>query len=292
MMKPLHAMIGGAQKAGTTSLVNYLAQHPRLCVHNGRELTYFVNDEEYARGFDAVAVERYAHADADQLLIAKSAGVLDLPEAVDRLKRHNPDVKLVFLLRHPVDRAYSAYWFARQMGWEDIDRFEDALEAGADRFSQGDWVRRRNTAYLERGLYAKHLREVYARFDPQQVRVFLVEDLKADAAGLCRQVFEFLGVDADFVPDVTRRSNTAAAPRWAGVSRLMARERGWKRLARAVLPRSVGKQVKHTLRAWNAAPFTPPPMDPQTRRRLIAYFAQPNAELADLLGRDLHHWDQ
>src|SRR5690606_23716147 len=38
MMKPLHAMIGGAQKAGTTSLVNYLAQHPRLCVHNGREL--------------------------------------------------------------------------------------------------------------------------------------------------------------------------------------------------------------------------------------------------------------
>lgn len=288
-MKPLHAMVGGAQKAGTSSLANYLSQHPALCLQTDRELTCFVNDAQWSRGYDVIAAEQYAHAQPGQHLIAKSAGILDLPEALARLKTHNPDIKLIFMLRNPVDRAYSAFWFARQMGWEPHDNFEDALRADPARFA-GDWVRARNTAYLSRGLYAQHLREVYNLFPRKQVRIALVEDMKQDAAGVCRSLFEFLEVDASFTPDVTHRKNAAAAAKSPALARAMASGSPVKRALHAVLPGGLARQIKQKMRHWNSKPMQQPPMAAATREMLMDYYVSPNEALGELVGRDLSYW--
>lgn len=289
-MKPIDAMIGGAQKAGTSSLLAYLGQHPQLCIHGRREFSYFVNDEDYARGYDAVAAEQF-DAREDQKLVAKNVGVLYLPEALQRLHEHNPRVQLIFLLRNPIDRAYSGYWYARRMGWEDQPGFEDALAAGEDRFG-GDWVRQRNTAYVDRGLYAEHLRRVYEHFDQSQVMVLLLEDMAADAGAVCRGIFERLGVPTDAAIDYTHRRNVSAAARSESVTRALSSQNPLRWLARALMPAGVRRGLKVRMREMNETTFEPEPMNPQTRQKLADVFAAPNAELGELIARDVSHWSR
>ncbi len=288
-MRPLDAMIAGAQKAGTSSLLSYLAQHPSIVTHRARELTLFVNEAEHARGYDAIAAEQFPEPRDDQKLLAKSAGIMDLPEAIDRLHEHRPGVRLIFALRDPVDRAYSAYWFARRRGWEPVTEFERALDAPADRFGD-DWVRRRNTAYIRRGLYADHLARVLERFDRSRVLVLIADGPKRDYAAMCRRVFEFLGVDAAFEPDVTRRVNPAGAARSEAMAQALSGDHGLKRAVRAALPRSLARGIRQRLRRWNERAFEPPPMNEQTRRMLASVFAPHNVRLAERFDLDVSHW--
>lgn len=286
--RPLDLMIGGAQKAATSSLKAYLGQHPQVCTHAEREFTCFINDELHRRGYEAIYPDFFPPAGPEQRLLAKSVGVMHLPEAADRLHAHNPDMTVLFLLRHPVDRAYSAYWFARRKGWEPADTFEAALDAGPERFA-GDWVRQRNCAYLERSAYVEPIRRFRDRFGEERVMVFLLDDLKRDAAAVCRSVFEAMGVDPSFEPDLHARRNAAAEAYSPQVARMLASRNPLKRALRRVLP-GVAPRLKKAVQRFNERSFEPPPMAPETRARLIEHFRAHNDELAALLGRDLEHW--
>jgi hypothetical protein len=290
--RPIQMMIAGAQKAGTSSLVRYLGQHPQVCSFPHREFSYFVNDGEYVKGYEQIFHTYFGNrCSAGMAIVAKSVGIMYLPEAVHRLYAHNPDVDLVFLLRNPVDRAYSAYWYARRMGWEPLDSFEEALKAGTERF-QGNWLQERGCMYHQRGKYAEYLPLFFEMFGREQIHIYLLEDLKADTKGLCRHLYQVLGIDPSFTPDVTRRHNRAAAARSQWLARLMASDSGMRSGLRRLLPRRVRYRVRHVARRLNERVLSPPPMDPETRMDLIDYFRPFNAQLGELLHRDLSHWDE
>lgn len=288
--RPIDLMIGGAQKAGTSSLKAYLGQHPHVCAHGSREFAWFVNDELHARPYEDVFPEFFSPRDAQQRIIAKSAGVLHLPEAADRLAQHNSNLRLVFLLRHPVDRAYSAFWYARRKGWEPLESFEAAIEAGPERFGD-DWVRQRNCAYLARSEYAQAIQRFNTRFGEENVATYLLEDLKHDAAGLCREIFASLGVDASFQPDFSTKRNAAATAKSEHVARLLTSRSPLKRAVRKVLPTGLVAKLKKSAQQMNEREFVPPAMAPETRARLTAHFREHNDRLSELLGRDLSHWN-
>ncbi|MEW5985384.1 MAG: sulfotransferase domain-containing protein [Chloroflexota bacterium] len=293
---PIRAMIVGAQKAGTTSWLRYLAQHPGIGVPTTPEIGFFINDSEYIQGYGR-AFARYfsASAAAQPLLLAKSAWMMCSLPAMERLRQHNPAVHVLVSLRHPVERAYSAYWYARRRGWEDLESFEAAVQANPGRLTN-DPSRQRNCAYLDSSTYVKHLANLWACFGRGQVHVFLLEELQEDARRVCQQVFAlFPELDATFVPEVGRHHNPPAMHHSRILAHLLSTRSalpGWKRLARRWLSRTLLDKARHTLRQINEKEFTPPPLRPETRAWLLDYFRPFNAQLAELLSRDLSNWDR
>jgi Sulfotransferase domain len=292
-------MLVGAPKAGTTSLYRYAAQHPKLTSHRQREMAFFFSDEEYPRGYDACAAKYFPDARDKQpgrtTPLAKHVFTMYSPAAVKRLEAHNPDIHVFALLRDPVQRAYSSYWYARRRGWESARTFEQAIAWEANRPADG-WLPDRDRMHMRVGVYHPHVKRLLDTFGEDRVHVFLTDDLTADAARLCRVIFESAGVDPGFTPDLTRTHNPAAAARSEPVARAVAgllKSRGpVKRALRRLIPHGLARRTRHALLRLNEKPFTPPPMNEQTRQRLAEHFAPHNEALSQLIGRDLSAWSR
>ena len=292
-MQRIQLMIAGAQKAATSSLLRYLAEHPDVCSHWQEEINYFIKDSEYFKG-ESYALSRYfpCAGQEDKTIVAKSVEIMYSIQAAGRLQAYNPDIQLVFVLRHPVDRAYSAYWFARRVGWEQIPSFEDALwtKQNQTKFAD-DWLAEQNRAYLDRSLYLKHLKRLLTFFSEEQIHVILLEDVKNDAVSVCRYFYSLIGVEATFMPDVNRIYNSTAVARSEELAQFMRSSVVLRNILRRCLPEKARERIELRLRHWNERAFLPPPMNPATRERLLAYFKPHNAQLSVFLGRDLSGWN-
>lgn len=290
-MPTIELMIIGAEKAGTTSLMRYLAQHPAIHAPSEMEMNFFAVEREYRQGY-AHAFRRYfGTARAGALVAAKSAAILDFPLAARRLREHNPAMRLVALLRHPVDRAWSAYWYARRHEWETIPTFEAAIaaeETAGPPVEQPPLFSRR---YLSRGKYSRHLEALFSCFPRDQVEIVLLEELKRDPEEVCRRIWSACGLPPATLA-ATGRHNGAALPRWPILARWINRPGPVKRLLRAAVPDTLASRLRTLLLRMNEREAQIPPLDPRTRRRLCAYFQPYNQELAQLLGRDLDRWNE
>lgn len=263
-------LVIGAMRSGTTSLARWLRAHPQAFVPATKELHFFdlhwdEGVEWYERHFDAAGGASAAGEATPNYLYHRSVP--------DRIAKLLPEVRLVAVLRNPVDRAWSHYWMNVEKGRERLS-FEDALTAEPERLANEDAPWR--WAYVDRGHYAEQLRRYEQRFGRQRMHVLLFDDMRADAAGSYQAVCRFLGIDDAAVPDeVGRRANAYRRVRSQRVAR-------------------VGKRLPVKLRdaigRLNTKQAEYPRMDPSTRERLADYFAPHNAALADWLGRDLSGW--
>src|SRR2546421_13021843 len=113
--RKIDLMIVGAQKSGTTSLKNYLGQHPEVVTHLETEFSYFFHESEYVKGPAGMFRKNFLNAlqGRSKKIIAKSAGLYVDEAALERLKELNPHYKLVLLLRNPVQRAHPSYLMER-----------------------------------------------------------------------------------------------------------------------------------------------------------------------------------
>ncbi|NEQ25757.1 MAG: sulfotransferase domain-containing protein [Microcoleus sp. SIO2G3] len=285
-------MIVGVQKAGTSSVKRYLAEHPSICTHKQGELAFFVDDNQYKQGYEKAYSRYFANCTNDEsILLAKNVGVMYLPEAVKRLHHHNPDMQLVVLLRNPVDRAYSAYWYLRRRGWEDAKTFEEAIAQEPSRLQAGG-LKGHHCSYLNRGLYYKQLEVLLEHFKKEQVHVFLFEELKSDATSVCSKIVQLFNLDTDFSPEISRRYNTVATARSQMLAQLIAYNNPIKQVVKNLLPYEITLQIKNKLKSLNEKQFSPPKMNQSTRNELIDFFKSHNIQLSDLLGVDLSQWNQ
>lgn len=285
-------MIAGAPKAGTTSLKAYLGQHPAVATHEAREFIFFASDEAFGLGYDEAFDAHFGDdARAAAARVAKSVAMMYSREALMRLKAHNPAAQVVLLLREPVARAHSEFWYAKRRGREAAASFAEALDRNAARPVEDA---RTHDAYLARSCYAEYVETILSLFPPAQVAVLLLEELERDPVSVCRSLFAKLsGIDADFAPRARERHNEAAAPRNRMLLYLTTRARQQPLLRaalRAVLGAPARKRLRASLMGLNEARFEIPPLDAMTRERLAGYFEPWNARLESLLGRDLSAW--
>ncbi len=287
----LELVIAGAEKAGTSSLKSYIGQHPEICTHSQTEMMYFADSEEHRRGRERAWSRYFGGCADDAVLVAKNVSILHGRLAAVRLHAHNPLTEIVTVLRNPVDRAYSAYWHSRRMGWETISSFERALAAEAKRLTEREGNAER-FAYVARGRYAPQVERLQQLFGVERVHVILLEDLQEDAAAVCRRLFEILGVASDFVPGTSSRLNESAAPRSVPVARIVGTRNPLSRVAKRLLPASARDRVRAGVARLNERPWRPPPMSERTRARLIDEFASDNDRLEQLIHRSLAHWSQ
>ena len=195
-------LIIGAAKSGTTSLYQYLRQHPEIFMSAVKETNWFAyegqrescycvrTDEKYARLFDGVTAQRAVGEASPQYM--KSA------VAAERIAGRLPSVRLVAILRDPVERAYSGY----------LHSLREAVERRSV-----DEAMRPGSRYVDHGLYYQQLSRYFERFDLGRINVTLYDDLAADPSVVMRSLYAFLGVDEAFAVDVSTRHNAGAIPR-------------------------------------------------------------------------------
>lgn len=288
MSRHVSIAIVGAPKCATTSMLRYLGQHPELHDHPQAECDYFLNAAEYERGWDA-AHQRYYPKDPGPpvQLVAKRALMLYDEHCLTRLVSHNPDVVVTAMLRNPVDRAYSAYRYARLRGWQKPEPFEAAVERELNEGPFFDVDRHGAGGYLSTGVYAWHVRRLIDVVPREQVHLFTTEEVATggDGAVVWKTLFSAVGVDTGFVPQHEVRHNVGAEPRSERLAQLLASKSGAMGLIRRVTPDRVLDRARQVTSTVIDKPVEHDEMAPDTRARLVQFFEPLNRELEDLLGR-------
>lgn len=294
MQTTIDFAIVGAARSGTTSLHAYLSRHPDLFLPAAKELAYFIAEPEDPTQARLIATY-YHDVAAGQMVGLSEANMLLFARVPARLRTHNPRARVIAVLRNPVERAYSGYWFARLRGWEPSATFEAAIERELRGGFETDYDRI-NFTHLEHGHYADQLARYVDALGRDRVHVLLTEDLKDRPEATLASLLAELGVASQPLSgiDVRRRHNVTSRQRIPGVGRLIWRASRPLRRAAGLLPQGgrawLRRRVLQPLRRLNRVAATPPPMRPATRALLHRHFAPHNERLAELLRRDLSHW--
>jgi sulfotransferase family protein len=265
----------GAPRSGTTALTRYLGEHPQIFMSDPKELWYFTN-RGMERGEDWYT-QHFAAAGRDRLAGEGTTLYMFLSEAMTRISRTIPHCRLVALLRHPVDRAWSHYWFQHEWGSEKRP-FEQAVsdELGG-RAQRGD-------QYLAMGHYADQIAHIDRLFPEGALLIEVFDDLRASPKEVFRRVCVHLGADPEVVPSIVgERINAIPEVRSHVVQRASKRLRG-----AGPLLSGAGRRLD----ALNRREFRRPSLDPALRAQLLEHFEEPNAKLRERLGRDLSGWDR
>ena len=191
-------LIAGAPRCGTTWLYHLLERHPGIYMAKPvrPEPKFFLVDETYARGLDWYLSTWFADVPTGRIAGEKSTNYFESPQAAARIAEHLPNVKLIFIFRNPVERAWSNYCWSRMNGLEH-ESFERALELEPKREHDCPEQLRfaRPFAYFARGLYAEQLRPWFERFDRDQICLLSFEDIAADPEDLAVRLHRFLEIE-------------------------------------------------------------------------------------------------
>jgi hypothetical protein len=195
-------LIIGAQRSGTTSMFHYLSKHPDIFMPPCKEVHYF--DLNYDKGIDWYKNFFVSNLHEEKLVGEASPYYIFHPLVAQRVARYLPWVKIIVLLRNPVDRAFSHYKHSRKLNLEYIESFEEAIMRESERidnekmkiiFKQVDDSESfRNFSYLNRGLYYQQITKWLQFFPLKQFCFIKSEEFFSNTTEVCVKVCQFLGV--------------------------------------------------------------------------------------------------
>ena len=254
-------IIIGAMKCGTTSLFRYLCEHPNFSPPKSKEIHYFDYNYDkglgwYSRQFPTKKMKWNGQLKGQQIITGEASPYYMFhPHAMRRIAHLLPDVKLIVLLRNPVDRAYSHYHNEVRHGRESLLTFEEALDAEPGRID-GELekmlkdetyfsVHHGHHTYLSRGVYVEQLKTCHEYFKKEQFLIVDSAKMSADLQGVYNNVCAFLGLP----------------------------------------PHTIKNAKPHNRGSYKD------PLPDSLRRRLIDYYAPYNQALYDFLGMKFD-WDK
>ncbi len=306
MTMPNFLMIGAA-KSGTTTLYEYLKSHPQVYMSDPKE-PYFFAMEDKEINFHGPGDNAYAHREIinkleeykalfegvqDEIAIGEaSAFYLYSKQAADKIKHYIPNVKLIAVLRNPVDRAYSSYKHMMRDMREEVSSFESALSAEARRIQEG-WYPIWH--YTQAGFYYDNLRYYYDLFPAENIRVYLNEDLRKDPSGVAASLFEFLGVDSHYHLEAEENYNVSYIPELKALQSvrkfLLSRDSTIKNVFKPFLPEAFRQRMVQGVTSYiEKVNVKRTPMAAETRQELVELFASDIEKLETLINRDLSAW--
>lgn len=268
-------IICGAQKSGTTSLYSYVTMHPDVIRARAKEVHYF--DINYNRGVEWYK-KHFPNKSPGKVTGEASPDYMYIEWVPERIHELLPDVKLIFILRNPVSRAYSHYWHVRRRGYERLP-FDRAIREERRRLDTDDVWKLIRYSYRDKGRYAVQLKRYRKYFSDEQMLVVLSEELRINPGLVLKRIFEFLGVDPNvdvFKSSQPPRKNVGRSPRYLTLSLL----HGYLFDLGVKVPRAapVLYYVRGVIRSFNFREGYPP-MDNETREGLVDYFRPYNRRL-------------
>jgi hypothetical protein len=274
-------VIGGL-KCGTTSLHHYLNLHPEIGMSRPKELNFFVDELNWSLGPDWY---RSHFPPSSAVRGETSPHYTNRPRfqgVAERMRETlGADARLIYMVRHPIDRLLSHYLHNVGGGYETRELAEAVSDPGS--------------AYVQRGLYAFQLEPYLAAFGAERILVVSREELGAERDSTVRRVFEFCGVEPGFTsPEFDREWETGSG-KGSGGYRLMdkaVRMPGLRALDRNFdrLPERLRWRVERMVHDPDSGEAQKPELDAELRDRLAKVFRPDAARLEGLIGRQLN-WD-
>jgi Sulfotransferase family len=297
MTMPNFLVIGTA-KSGTTSLYNYLSQHPEIYMSPNKEPRFFVYDgedlppdhpihrntvnkfESYQALFDGVTNEK-AIGEASPAYLVE-------PKAPVRIHHYIPDAKLIAILRNPAERAYSHFLALIKGNHESCYDFGTALK-NVDKLRIGPWSVRRD--YLIFGYYYANLKRYFDIFDRNQIKIFLFEDLKTDPLALLHDTFQFLEVDDTFIPDISIHYGVSGIPKSRAFHKLLSKPNSFRSLMKPFIRPIISKGLQEQIESWLIIRnLQKPKLSQEVRSYLIDIYREDILNSQELIQRDLSEW--
>jgi len=277
----------GAAKCATTSLNDHLDQHPEIHMQPLKEPHFFSTDAIYERGIDWYR-GLFADAAPGQVCGEASTSYTRYPHTPDvprRIAEVVPDAKLIYIVRDPVERLVSACLFALKR--ERYALHQEELSRSMDEHIKQFDVLRNTSEYITQI-------EQYLRFfDQSQLLVLLQRDLSDRPEEVLRRTFAFLGVDPDAEVDGSRRLNESAGfvegVKEEKAAELARRIPGYRALKR-IVPDPLVQRVKALVARRIPEEEVVVSLSEEYAAELREHYAPFNARLAELIDRDLSHW--
>lgn len=189
-------IICGTQKGGTSALDVYLRGHSHICMAEKKEVHFFDNEDAFRDGTpDYAQYHSIFKPNSTTQILGEATPIYmywrDVPR---RMWQYNRNLKLIVLLRNPIERAYSHWNMKRELGAEGLS-FWEAIQREPDRCREALPYQHRVYSYVDRGFYLEQLRRLWSFFPIEQVLVLKSDELKCQPVQTLQRVCEFLNLD-------------------------------------------------------------------------------------------------
>lgn len=287
-------LIIGAAKSGTTALHTYLQQHPQIYMTPSKETNFFAFEgqeidfkgpgDEALKEFSITNLDTYQQQFknvTNELAIGEACPLyLYHAEAAKRIKNHIPNARLIIILRNPIERAYANFLHLIRDGREPVTDFSQALENETRRINENwEWF----WHYIQVGYYGEQIKNYTQLFSPEQIKIYLYEDLKSDPLSLFQDIFSFLEVDPSFQPDLTIRPNKSGMPKNKLLHKILTQPNPLKAALKPLIPAAIRQKIQHQ----NLAK---PNLLPDAKQQLISLYQADILHCQNLINRDLSSW--
>lgn len=293
-------LIVGAAKSGTSSLFQYLTQHPRIYgipniepsffAFEGKKVNFAGPGDEVLNRSIATEYNDYSalfERVTDEIAIGeKSVIYLHSEKAPSRIRHYIPNAKIIVILRNPVDRAISSFSHLVRDGFEGLSNFTDALSAEEKRV-EDNW--QHLWWYTRLGFYYESLVRYFDLFPREQIAIFTYDEFRSDPVGVLQNLFGYLGVDSTFVPDISFRYNVSGLPKSQLLHAFLMQPSLLKSGVKLLVPGYIREKMRLKIIAKNINP-TKINIADSDRKFLRDLYREDILNTQSLIGKDLSAW--
>jgi len=293
-------LIVGAAKSGTTSLYYYLKQHPQVYMSQVKEPKFIssqflifpfngIGDKKVEQNIIKSFNEYYnLFKDVNQEKMIGEASADNLyfyNDTIKYIKKYLGNIKIIIILRNPIERAFSAYMHLIHRGREYLSFLEAIKEEKNRRNNNWEFI----WYYTDVGFYYYQVKAYLGNFT--QVKIYPYDDLRKDPPGLIKDIYKFLEIDTSFVPDVSIKYNVTGIPKNKFIHKFLKEpnilKSAVKPIVKTLIPKEKRRKIIEKIKMRN---LQKPQMKPETREYLKNLYRKDILKLQDLIRRDLSSW--
>lgn len=289
----MNFLIVGAARSGSTSLYDYLNQHPDIFMPAMKEPHYFSGTSQIVQS-DEDYLALFQELNGEKMVGEASTSYLVVPETAQKIFHSLGKIKIIILLRNPANRAFSNWHLAHLHKKRETLSFEEALDKEAERYKNRNnlfyWP---GVMYFRSGLYFEQVKRYLDTFGKENVKILIFEEFIEQPAEWTKAVYQFLGVDPTFTPQFVQ-NNAAHQPKNPGLYNFLTTPPSFMIRFYNSLPKAIKNLVYNFLSKLHRSNRKPiqnkQGINPETYRTLMEKYLPDIKKLEDLLARDLSIW--
>lgn len=287
---------GGAPKSGTTTLYDILKEHPEIYLSSFKEPLFFNSDENFSKGVNWYLSTYFDKHENESIIGDFTPSYLCSSIAAKRIfESLGSEVKFLFILRNPIDRAYSHYWHNKRDQIEHLD-FGEALLNEEQRMSQfsneNDLINWRKFGYVFQGKYFELVQHYISIFGKKNIKILVFEDTFENLETSLVEICNFLQIDPTFKFDLAKKSNTSSVARSKALKRLIKKKTVFKKILKFLFPSAIArKKLRNLIQTANNKSEDYRKLTKEERAFFYEkYFKKDTDKIEKLLERNLDIW--